>query len=195
MRFLLNDEHVVLVGVAVAFLMGAVTQFLLYVGEPMASNRIIFWLLGSFSGAGMQQMWLIFTVLVFACLFSIATARQLDALLLENDSAQALGVNVQRLRKVYFTLCALVTAFIVAYCGGIGFVGLMVPHIVRMLFGASAIRLVAGSVLLGGVFMLWVDVLARNVLQGQEIPLGVITGLLGSLFFLALLLNRKSTRY
>lgn len=193
MRVLVNDEQVVLLGVAVAFLLGAMTQFLLYVGDPLASNRIIFWLLGSFSGAGMSQMWLILSVLLVVSGISIAGVRQLNALLLDNDSARALGVDIVKVRKIYFVLCALLTAFIVAYCGGIGFVGLMVPHIVRLFFGASAGKLLFGSLFLGGIFMLWVDVAARNILDGQEIPLGVITGLLGSVFFMALLIKRKVT--
>lgn len=192
MRYLVEDEHVVLIGVAVAFFFGAVTQLCLYVGEPLASNRIIFWLLGSFSTAGMEEVVLIFLVLVVASLASLLSARQLDVLLLDNESAQALGVNVTRVRQFYFVACALVTAFIVAYCGGIGFVGLMVPHIVRLWVGASAREVIVGSLLLGGIFMLWVDMIARNILPGQEIPLGVITGLLGSVFFMFLLFNRSA---
>lgn len=192
-RYLFRVELILLAGVAIAFMLGAITQFLLYMGEPFASNRIMFWLMGSLAGAEMTQVQVLFPLLVIGFSLVLLVHRQLDAMLLDDDSARTLGVNVARLRVFLLLGCALVTATIVAYCGGIGFVGLMIPHIVRMLFGVTSLRLLVGCFFLGGIFLMWVDVIARESLTGQEVPIGIITSAIGSLFFIGLMLQNKRT--
>ena len=185
--YLQRVEVIVLAGVSVAFLLGAATQLLLYLGEPMASNRIMFWLMGSLAGANMAQVQGLAAVFLVALTASLAMHRQLNVLLLDDDSARALGVHASRLRILLLLGCAVLTAMIVAYAGGIGFVGLMVPHMVRFLTGSFLLALLLGCTLVGGVLMIWVDFLARNLLSGQDIPIGILTSALGSLFFMGLL--------
>lgn len=180
-------EVTLLAGVAVSFMLSAISSFILYFAEPFAANRVIFWLMGSLSRTDWHSVLLIAPAVALLLLVALALRRQLDALLLSDESARSLGVNVQRLRLVMLLLTALVTACIVAQCGGIAFVGLMVPHMVRYFMGVTAVPLLLGSALFGAIFMIWVDNLARSLLAMQEIPLGVITSVIGSVFFLLIL--------
>lgn len=190
-RYFFRVEMILLAGVAIAFMFGAITQLLLYVGEPFASNRIIFWLMGSLSSASFTQISILLPLLISAFFMVLLSHRQLDALLLDDDTATTLGVNVPMLRVLLLLGCALITAVIVAFCGGIGFVGLMLPHIVRFLFGGTSARLLVGCFFVGGIFLMWVDVLAKELLSGQEIPIGIITSAIGSLFFIGLMVQSK----
>ncbi|WP_068546580.1 iron ABC transporter permease [Thalassotalea crassostreae] len=180
-------SHLLLAGVAVSFLLSSITSFILYMGEAFSSNRVIFWLMGSLTRADNTALMWIFPVVLVSTLIAFSVARQLDALLLSDESARTLGVKVARLRIIVLVICAASTAVIVSYCGGIGFVGLMIPHIVRSFVGITTSRLLIGSGLLGGCFLVWVDVVARIALDGQEIPIGVITSAMGSIFFLLLM--------
>ena len=180
-------SHLLLAGVAVSFLLSSITSFILYMGEAFSSNRVIFWLMGSLTRADNTALMWIFPVVLVSTLIAFSVARQLDALLLSDESARTLGVKVARLRIIVLVICAASTAVIVSYCGGIGFVGLMIPHIVRSFVGITTSRLLIGSGLLGGCFLVWVDVVARTALDGQEIPIGVITSAMGSIFFLLLM--------
>lgn len=177
-------EHLLLAGVAVSFLLSAFTSFILYFGEAFASNRVIFWMMGSLARADYYALSWVIPVICVCFLLALVFARQLDALLLSDESARTLGVNVDKLRLLALIVCAAMTAVIVSYCGGIGFVGLMIPHIVRPFFGLTTAKLLLSSGLVGGCFLIWVDVVARTIVPGQEIPIGVITSVIGSLFFL-----------
>jgi len=180
-------EHLLLAGVAVSFLLGSLTSLALYFGEAFSSNRVIFWLMGSLGRADTTALMWIAPVIFIATIIALLLGRQLDALLLSDDSARTLGIKVERLRIIILILCAAITAVIVSYCGGISFIGLMIPHIVRPFVGITSSKLFIAAGLVGGCFLVWVDVVARTALGGQEIPIGVITSAMGSMFFLALL--------
>ncbi|MER2492915.1 FecCD family ABC transporter permease [Catenovulum sediminis] len=185
-------ESLLLGGVAVSFMLSAVSQFLLYMGDPFASNRVMFWLMGSLSNTETTHLYWIIPVITIGVLLVYAFHRQLDAILLGDEHAYTLGVPVNALRILMLAICAAITATLVAYCGGIGFVGLMIPHIVRRLFAVTSAILVTGCLFIGAIFLVWVDVLARTLVLGQEIPIGVITSILGSLFFLTLMHKRHA---
>jgi len=192
-KILQQMEQLLLAGVAVSFMLGSVTQFILYFGEPFATNRVIFWLMGSLSRVEMSNFYVIASVLIVTIVAIIALHRQIDALLLGDESAASLGVNVDQLRLLMLGLCAALSATIVAYCGGIGFVGLMIPHIVRQVIGVTTLKLVMGSALIGGSFLIWVDIIARSALADAEIPIGIITSALGSLFFIFIMIRTRNT--
>ncbi len=192
-NFMQKIEQLLLAGVAVSFMLSAVTQFMLYTSEPLAANRVLFWLMGSLARVEMQHFYLISAVMLIALLIIFAFHRQIDALALGDEAASTLGVNVTKLRLIMLAICAALTAIIVAYCGGIAFIGLMIPHIVRQLVGSNSFRLIIGSILLGGSFLIWVDVLARSAINNLELPIGIITSVIGSLFFLFVMF--KGTRY
>lgn len=191
-KVLQRMEQLLLAGVAVSFMLGSITQFILYFGEPFATNRVIFWLMGSLARVEMSNFYVITTILIIAMLIVFALHRQIDALLLGDESAASLGVNVDKLRLLMLGICAALTATIVAYCGGIGFVGLMIPHIVRQVIGVTTLKLIMGSALIGAIFLIWVDVVARSSLPHAEIPIGIITSALGSIFFLFIMYRSRA---
>ena len=186
-------EQILLAGVAVSFMLSSVSQFILYLGEPFATNRVLFWLMGSLARVEMSNFYVISLVLLVALLLIFYCHRQIDALLLGDESAASLGVNVNKLRLLMLSICAALTATIVAYCGGIGFVGLMIPHIVRAIVGVTTLPLILGSALVGGSFLVWVDVAARSALPNAEVPIGIITSAIGSIFFLAIMYKTRQS--
>lgn len=183
-KVLRQMEQLLLAGVAVSFMLSALAQLILFLGEPFATNRVMFWLMGSLARVELEHFYIIASVILFGAFIVLALSRQIDALLLSDESAKTLGVDVDKLRLLMMAICAALTATIVAYCGGIGFVGLMIPHIVRHWFGVTTVPLIIGSFFIGGCFLVWVDVMARSLFTNQEIPIGIITSALGSLFFL-----------
>lgn len=184
-------ESMLLAGVVLSFLFSSFTSLMLYMSDPQAVTAILFWTLGSFARANWDNL-LMPCVIVSCCIvFMLSYRRQLNAMLLGDESATTLGVNVKRFRIIMLVLSSLITAILVSVCGGISFVGLIIPHIVRFFVSQGSSFGVLLTALIGGVFMVWVDVLSRIVLTNQELPIGVITALSGSLFFLSLLYLRK----
>lgn len=184
-------ERMVLAGVATSFMFSAATSLVLYASDPQAASSLLFWTLGSFARANWDSLALPFVVLVGCFVLFSGFARQLTALLAGDENARSLGVEVQKLRISMLLLTSLLTAIIVANTGGIGFVGLMIPHIVRRIYVRHTQHLMWVTVLFGGVFMVWVDVVARSLIAGHELPIGIITAAIGSVFFL-LVMRRKS---
>ncbi|MCE9679338.1 iron ABC transporter permease [Shewanella sp. AS1] len=182
-------ERMLLSGVAVSFMFGALTSLLLYFSGPQAAASLLFWSLGSFAKASWGSLTLPVVTLVFSTLVILLFKRSIIAMKAGDETAHTLGVNVQKLRLGMLLLCSLITAVVVAHCGGIGFVGLMIPHMVRLLLPGQFPLLVTGVV--GGLFMIWVDVLARSLLSYQELPIGIITAVIGSVFFLSILVSKR----
>lgn len=187
-----KTEHMLLAGIAVSFMLSALSHFLLFLGEPFAANKVIFWLMGSLARVETWYAWVMLPVVLVSVTILLIYGRHMDALLLGDDNAKTLGVQVTRLRILSLAICAALTACIVSYCGGIGFVGLMIPHIVRSWLGVTSRVVILGCVLLGGGFMVWVDVLARVTLKDQEIPIGIITSAIGGVFFLMAMSQKRS---
>lgn len=182
-------ERLLLSGVAVSFMFGAFTSLLLYFSTPQATASLLFWTLGSFARADWNTLWMPVVVVLVALVLIVGYRRQILAMLSGDETAHTLGVRVMQMRLGMLLLCSLITATLVAQCGGIGFVGLMVPHLLRLLLpGRHPMMLTA---LAGGLFMVWVDVVARSLLPTQELPVGIITSAIGSVFFLAVLHQRR----
>ncbi|WP_114326031.1 FecCD family ABC transporter permease [Candidatus Colwellia aromaticivorans] len=185
-------ESMLLAGVALSFLFSSFTSLLLYHTDPQAVTAVLFWTMGSFSRAQWENLLFPAVVITTCITFMLAYRRQLNAMLLGDESATTLGINVNRFRIIMLLLSSLITATLVSMCGGIGFVGLMIPHIVRFFISQGTIFGILLTALVGGIFMIWVDILSRTVLVNQELPVGVITAAIGSLFFLTLLYFRKN---
>lgn len=184
-------EHLVLAGVAVSFLLSSLGSAFLYMGDAFAANRIMFWLMGSLARAQMTAIWVISPVLLLTLAVIVFWRRELAALHFADTTAKSLGVPVNKVRLGLLLCSAALTAVVVAYCGGIGFVGLLVPHLIRFWLGNSPIPMLFGSALAGAILLIWVDAAARTLLPSQEIPLGVLTSAIGSMFFLMLLARRR----
>ncbi len=181
-----------LAGVAVNFFFSSLILLIQYFSDAGETFRMIRWLMGGFSVIGFQTPinLLVFT-LAGVALCSFLT-REMNMLLTGDELAGARGLNVNRTRKLLFFSASLMTGAAVAFCGPIGFVGLMVPHICRRIFGANHRTLLPAVILFGGLFMVFCDGLARSLLAPVEMPAGLITALLGGPFFIWLLLRNNS---
>lgn len=182
-------ERMLLSGVAISFMFGALTSLLLYFSSPQAAASVLFWSLGSFSKASWAGLLAPFVIVTLCIAVIFLFKRQIMAMRAGDETAHTLGINVSRLRIQMLLLCSAITAILVANCGGIGFIGLMVPHTVRMLLPGQFPLLT--TALVGGLFMVWIDVLARTLLSHQELPVGIITAVIGSVFFLGILSRRR----
>lgn len=184
--------RLLLAGVAMSALMASITSFVTFSSpEPDKLRAVLFWLLGSLSGAQWSLLPLPALTTAFGLGVLVVLARPLDAMLVGEEPAQSLGMPVEALKRGLIVLAALVTGTLVAVSGSIGFVGLIVPHAVRLLVGVPHRRLVPLSFVTGAIFLCWADLAARTVLSGQELPVGILTALCGVPFFLALLRQRS----
>lgn len=184
----LATGRLILSGVAVAYVFAALTNVLIYSADDgEAVQSVIFWMLGSLGGARWDYLGLPALALTLGTFYLTLQARSLNALSVGEETAATLGVDTSRFRRQSFALTALLTGTLVAVSGGIGFVGLMLPHILRLLVGADHRRLLPVAALAGAIFLIWVDVLARVVVAPQELPIGIITALLGAPFFIWLM--------
>ncbi|WP_432076880.1 FecCD family ABC transporter permease [Streptomyces wuyuanensis] len=188
-------DRVVLSGVAAMQLFSALTSFVVMTAADAETTRgVLFWLLGSLSGAEWTDVWVCLAVLAVALVVCLGQARALDAFAFGQDAAASLGVSVARTRLVLLCVTALLTAALVSSAGAIGFVGLVLPHAARALAGPGHVRLLPVTALTGAVFMVWVDTLARTVLDPQEVPVGVVTSLIGVPAFVLVLYRTRSPR-
>ncbi|KPI30728.1 ABC-type transporter, integral membrane subunit [Actinobacteria bacterium OV320] len=187
----LAPTRLVLAGVAVGYVLLSVTSFVQLLATPTELRTVMFWMLGSVAGAQWSQLPTVTVVVLTSTALLTLFGRRLNALLAGDESATALGVDVNRLRAVLLVISALLTGTVIAVAGGVGFVGLMIPHLVRLTVGADHRRLLPLSALLGAVYLVVVDLLSRTVNRPNELPLGILTALLGAPFFLWLLRRNK----
>ncbi|MGW0122460.1 FecCD family ABC transporter permease [Streptomyces sp. NPDC003327] len=188
-----SADRVVLAGVAAMQLFSALTSFVVMTAADAETTRgVLFWLLGSLAGADWTDVAVCGAVLAAAVLVCGGCARTLDAFAFGEEAAAALGVSVARTRLVLLSVTALLTAALVSSAGAIGFVGLVLPHAVRALVGPGHTRLLPVTALAGAVFLVWADTLARTVLDPQEVPVGVVTSLVGVPAFVLVLYRTRS---
>jgi iron complex transport system permease protein len=181
-------DRVVLSGVAAMQLFSALTSFtVLTSADAETTKGVLFWLLGSLSGADWGQVVLCAGALAAVLVVCLGHATTLDAFAFGEEAAAGLGVNVARARLVLLCATALLTAVLVSCAGAIGFVGLVLPHVTRALTGSGHVRLLPVTALTGAVFLVWVDTLARTVVDPQEVPVGVVTSLIGVPAFVVVL--------
>lgn len=191
----LTPLRLVLTGTVLSAALSSLASFMVFrSAEPQAAQSVLFWLLGSVSGATWDQLWLPVTAVVMSFALLMGASGWLDALAVGPDTAAALGVPVRGLRIGLFVLLSVLVGVLVAVAGGIGFVGLIVPHLARLLVGPRHRAALPVAALLGGVFLMWVDVASRVAVRPTEIPLSVVTGLIGAPVFL-ILLGRRSYRF
>lgn len=189
-RGVFSRESVILAGIAVAAFLGALVALVKALNEESVTS-IVFWILGSFQGRGWESMPLLLAALVPGLLCVGLSWRRLDVLALGGEEAAHLGLAVGRARFWLLAGASCMTAGCVAVAGVIGFVGLVVPHVLRLLMGPAHGPLLAGAFFGGGALLLWADVAARCVLDGgRELPVGVVTALLGGPFFALLVWKR-----
>ena len=185
--------RLILGGVAIAYCLGGVTSLIVLTADQRElANSILTWTLGSMAGTRWDELGLPAALLVVGAALLLTQARALNALLSGEESAATLGVDTTRTRRWLFVLVSLVTGVLVALTGPIGFVGLIVPHITRMLVGAEHRRVLPVAALVGAIFLVWVDVFSRIAFAPAEVPVGVITSLLGGPFFVWMLCRKNA---
>lgn len=184
--------RLVLAGVAISFIITAAGNLFIFLGDPRAAHTVVFWMLGGLGLAQWQQLPFPLAALLLCGAYLIAKARALNAMTLGDESATTLGIPARRFRLTVFVICALLTGSAVAFSGVIAFVGLMIPHIVRLVVGGDYRRVLPLSGLVGAIFVVTADIVARTLMPPQDMPIGVLTGIIGGLFFVALLRWRKA---
>lgn len=191
----LTPIRLVLSGVVLSSAFSAVASFLVFKGpDPRAAQSVLFWLLGSVSGAQWDKLSIPLGVVAVSLILMLITHNWLDSLAWGPEAAAALGVPVGPLRQGLFVLLAILVGSLVAVAGGIGFVGLIVPHLCRMIIGSLHRHLLPLAAAFGGCFLLWVDVASRVLVAPAEVPLGVVTGLIGAPVFLVIM-GRRNYEY
>ena len=180
-----------LTGIAVNAFAGAGLAFLLFIADSGSREQIVFWQLGSLNGSRWFEVAIVVVVATIGTVVAIILGRRFDLLALGERNARHLGVNVEALRIGSIVLVALLTGAAVAFCGIIAFVGLVVPHVIRMAIGPSHRPLVIASAFGGGALMVFSDLLARNVVPGADLPIGLLTSLVGGPFFFFLLFRQR----
>lgn len=189
----LDPTRLLLAGVALSYLLQAGTSFLQLRAGSNQLAAVLFWLLGTVSGADWSKLRLPAAIVGICTLWLMLQARKLNALLFGDEVAASLGVPVNRFRAQLLIVAAALTAAVISVAGGVGFVGLVAPHCIRLLIGSDHRRVLAAAALLGGVFLVLADLIGRLVAQPLELPLSIVTAIAGVPFFLVLL--RRSGRH
>ncbi|MFC6234594.1 FecCD family ABC transporter permease [Leucobacter soli] len=177
----------VLTGIAVNAIAGAAIALLTFLGDTQSREQIVFWQLGSLAGSRWSQVMIIAPVIAFGLLAAYFSARKLDLLSLGERNARHLGVNVEVLRVTVIIMVALLTGAAVAFAGIISFVGLVIPHLMRMILGPAHLPLVTASALGGALLLTLADLGARTIVPNADMPIGMLTALVGGPFFFWLL--------
>jgi iron complex transport system permease protein len=193
-RGTLSPLRLVLTGVAMSLGFQAVMSLIIYFApDGEATSMVLYWTMGSFGAATWGALPVVATVVLAGLAVLYRYGRVLDVLSLGDETAASLGFDPDRHRKVLLVLISLVTGVMVAVSGAIAFVGLVMPHVVRMAVGATHARVLAVAPLVGAVFMVWADLVARTLVAPRELPLGVITALVGVPVFITLMRRRGYT--
>lgn len=186
----MHTSTLLLTGVCFTFLITAVISFLMVLNQDKM-ERIIFWTMGSFASASWSDVVAVAPCVLAGICVAIYYSKDLNLLLVGSETARSLGVDVEKIKKHLLFFTTLMVAFAVSSCGVIGFVGLIVPHCIRLVVGADNRLVIPYSIFVGGTFLLICDTLSRTVLQPAELPVGSITALAGAPMFIYLLYKSK----
>lgn len=188
-----GNERTILAGVAASQLFSAMTAYTISTSASAQQARdVMFWLLGSFSGVRWPEFQLALVVITLGLVVCLYYSRALDAFTFGDDAAASLGINITWVRLILFTATALMTATIVSMAGSIGFVGLVVPHMMRFFFGPLHRTLLIASALAGAILMVLADIASRMLIAPQSLPVGVVTALVGVPFFAVIIYRSRN---
>ncbi len=191
-NYRISTSAMLLSGIAVSFFFSALTSFILFFSEDKAHN-ILTYLMGSLWGVSWTEFYIVLVVMIPCTIALFFYGRDLNVMVFSDDEAQSMGVNVKQSKTVILVLMTLLTATAVAFCGTIGFIGLIIPHSLRLLVGSDNRKLIPLSAIAGGLLLLWADLLARTLVAPLEIPVGIFTALMGGPFFLYLIFQKKKS--
>ncbi|MBO4394558.1 MAG: iron ABC transporter permease [Spirochaetales bacterium] len=185
-----NTSSLLLSGISLNFLLSALTTLTIYLSDRQAEN-ILFWTLGSLGNSSWTRLLILSVVTLFATIFVFGNNNAMDLLLLDDSTAISSGLNVKKTRILLLVVASVVTATVVCFSGIIGFVGLMSPHFLRILVGPKHKRLIPLSMMMGSVILLFSDIVCRFIVPPSELPIGIVTSILGAPVFMMLLRRRR----
>ncbi len=185
-----NTGSLLLSGIALNFFLSAATTLTIYMSNRQADN-ILFWTLGSLGNSSWSRLAIMAAVTVIAAIVVARNCNAMDLLLMDDSTAISSGLNIKVVRIILLLVASVVTATIVCFCGIIGFVGLMSPHFVRLLVGPKHRRLLPLSMMMGSVILLFSDLVCRYIVAPSQLPIGIVTSILGAPVFLLLLRRKK----
>ncbi len=187
-----NSTKLLLAGMALSSVCSAFSSFIVYfANDREGMQSITYWLMGSLAGAKWQNIRIIIPVVIVATLFFITQYRTLNLMLLGDEVSITLGTDLQKYRQFYLIITSVVIGFIVYSSGIIGFVGLIIPHLIRMIFGTDHKRIILLSALTGAIFLVWADVLSRIIIPGSELPIGILISMIGAPIFIYLMVSKS----
>lgn len=187
-----NTIKLLLAGMAVNAICSAFTNFIIYTAKDAEGIRsVTFWTMGGLTASSWNLLGIPSIVVILGTVFFLTQFRILNTLLIGDEAAITLGINVSAIRKTYLIVSSAITGVVVAASGTIGFVGLIVPHVVRMIVGSDHRRVLVISVIAGAIFLIWCDVVARMILGNSELPIGIVTSMIGGPFFVWLMLTKS----
>ncbi len=188
----LSSNTLILAGVIVNAFTSALVFFFLSISSSSEVHNVVFWIMGDLGIASGKDIGLVALVLLAAFILIFAHGRSLNLLVVGEETALRLGVSVENTKKILLAAASVLTAAAVSFCGTIGFVGLIIPHMMRMLLGADHRLLLPASLLFGGAFLIAADTISRTLLAPSEMPVGVVTAFCGAPFFIYLLRKRSA---
>ncbi|MFA5795064.1 MAG: iron ABC transporter permease [Candidatus Brocadiia bacterium] len=180
----------ILSGVILSFIFSGIVMLIFAVSKPTEIQSAMFWLMGNLANINYTLMLIVGSLILTGIIIAFILAKDMDVMTLGDEKAVHLGVSPQTTRRTLFIITSLITGACVAVSGIIGFVGLMIPHIMRLIVGPSHRMLLINSVLAGALFLAVTDTLARTIMAPNELPVGVITGIIGGVFFISLLMKK-----
>lgn len=187
-----NSMKLLLAGMALSAVCGAFSSFIVYfANNKEGMQTIAYWMMGSFAGAKWDNLAVIFPIVLVATLFFWTQSRILNLMLLGDESALTLGTDLHIYRQVYLLISSLIVGFVVYSAGMVGFVGLIVPHVVRMLVGTDHKKLIPVTALTGAIFLVIADGLCRIIIPRTELPIGILISLIGAPAFVYLMVKRS----
>lgn len=183
-----SPVKLLLAGMALSSVCSALSSFMIYFSNSKDGlQSITYWLMGSLAGAKWEGIAIVFPIVFMAVVFFWTQSRILNLMLLGDEVSVTLGTDLHRYRQGYLLISSLIVGFVVYSAGMIGFVGLLIPHIVRMFFGTDHKRVIPLAALTGGIFLIWADVLCRMILPKTELPIGILIAMIGAPFFVYLM--------
>jgi iron complex transport system permease protein len=187
-----TSTKLLLSGMALSTLSSSFSSFIIYFSKDKEGiKNITYWLMGSLAGAKWENIKLVLPVVIISTIFFITQYRTLNLMLLGDDVALTLGKDLHMYRIFYLLISSLMVGLIVYSSGIIGFVGLIIPHIIRMLFGTDHKKIILITALTGSVFLIWVDVLSRIIIPGSELPIGILISVIGAPVFIYLMISKS----
>ncbi len=187
-----GTEDLLLSGVIITAMLSGIIMFIVSATEREGLHNALWWLLGNTQIYDLKLLLFVSVISVTGIILSTLLARNLNIMSLGEEEAITMGLNVERVKLIFFVISSVMTAAVVSVCGMIGFVGLIIPHIARRFIGPDHRRLIPASALCGGIYLILCDILARRVTQPIELPIGVVTAICGAPFFILFL--RRSRR-